>query len=82
MENTKKMEYTEFKESLKNLVQEKSDSDMKVEIVQIIKNNQIKSENLTYKSRDYNLFPSAVSGIWNGLVCRHGSFYFEECEKN
>ena len=58
MENTKKMEYTEFKESLKNLVQEKSDDDMKVEIVQIIKNNQIKSENLTYKSRDYNLFPS------------------------
>ena len=58
MENTKKMEYTEFKEGLKNLVQEKSDDDMKVEIVQIIKNNQIKSENLTYKSRDYNLFPS------------------------
>ncbi len=58
MENTKKMEYTEFKEALKNLVQEKSDDDMKVEIVEIIKNNQIKSENLTYKSRDYNLFPS------------------------
>ena len=58
MENTKKMDYTEFKEALKNLVQEKSDSDMKVEIVQIIKNNQIKSENLTYKSRNYNLFPS------------------------
>lgn len=48
MENTKKMEYTEFKEALKNLVQEKSDSDMKVEIVQIIKNNQTKSENLIY----------------------------------
>ena len=43
MENTKKMEYIEFKEALKNLVQEKSDSDMKVEIVQIIKNNQTKS---------------------------------------
>ena len=58
MENTKKMEYTEFKESLKNLVQEKSDSDMKVEIVQIIKNNQTKSENLTYIDPNYNLFPS------------------------
>ena len=58
MENTKKMEYTEFKEGLKNLVQEKSDSDMKVEIVQIIKNNQTKSENLTYIDPNYNLFPS------------------------
>ena len=58
MENTKKMDYTEFKEALKNLVQEKSDADMKVEIIQILKNNQIKSENLTYKSQDYNLFPS------------------------
>lgn len=58
MENTKKMEYTEFKEALKNLVQEKSDSDMKVEIVQIIKNNQTKSENLTYIDPNYNLFPS------------------------
>lgn len=52
------MEYTEFKEGLKNLVQEKSDSDMKVEIVQIIKNNQTKSENLTYIDPNYNLFPS------------------------
>ena len=58
MENTKKMEYIEFKEALKNLVQEKSDSDMKVEIVQIIKNNQTKSENLTYIDPNYNLFPS------------------------
>lgn len=58
MENTKKMDYTEFKEVLKKLVQEKAGTNMKVEIVQIIKNNQIKSENLTYKSRDYNLFPS------------------------
>ena len=58
MENTKKMDYREFKEALKNLVQEKSDADMKVEIIQILKNNQIKSENLTYKSQDYNLFPS------------------------
>lgn len=58
MENTKKMDYTEFKEALKNLVQEKSDNDMKVEIVQIIKNNQTKSENLTYIDTNYNLFPS------------------------
>lgn len=58
MENTKKMDYTEFKEVLKKLVQEKSVTDMKVEIVQIMKNNQTKSENLTYIDPNYNLFPS------------------------
>ena len=58
MENTKKMDYTEFKEVLKKLVQEKAGTDMKVEIVQIIKNNQTKSENLTYIDQNYNLFPS------------------------
>ena len=58
MENTKKMDYTEFKEVLKKLVQEKAGTDMKVEIVQIIKNNQTRSENLTYIDPNYNLFPS------------------------
>ncbi len=58
MENTKKMDYTEFKEVLKKLVQEKSGTDMKVEIVQIMKNNQTRSENLTYIDPNYNLFPS------------------------
>lgn len=58
MENTKKMDYTEFKEVLKKLVQEKAGTNMKVEIVQIIKNNQTKSENLTYIDPNYNLFPS------------------------
>lgn len=58
MENIEKMSYTEFKEALKKLVQEKSDSDVEVKIITILNNNQTQSENLTYTGINYNLFPS------------------------
>ncbi|WP_285824133.1 DUF5688 family protein [Schaedlerella arabinosiphila] len=58
MENIEKMSYAEFKEALKKQVQEKSDADVEVKIIPILKNNQTESENLTYTGKNYNLFPS------------------------
>lgn len=58
MESMKKMDYTEFKETLKKLVQERADADVEVKIILTVNNNQTKSENLTYTSKNYNLFPS------------------------